>query len=139
MPTWGYDSYCNNNVTDFIDDYSLDKFLEIVDKTISNIFVEANMGLEILQELDLEFVIGIAIFAIRHNKKFSNNMLNLFIDIIDFLIKEGKFNGWKDKNKRKIKLQHEKKIIQNILIGRNLTFGKLILKPIQFICLNHEY
>lgn len=133
MPTWKYDSYCNDNVMEYIEEYK-------------NILLE-DLPITIMDTLNdnpsescLEFLVGIAMYGIRtgvlHDKK---NILRILRDIIDYLLQNGKFKGWCNKEKRKQKLGYERKIIVNIIAGKKLKFGKLIKKPDEFKNLNDYY
>ena len=81
---------------------------------------------------DLEFVLGIAMYRIRCSVKVSDNTLRILRDVIDDLLENSKFKYWIDKDKRKIKIIQERRIINCLLKKVSFKFGKLIEKPLKF-------
>ena len=75
---------------------------------------------------DLDFVIGIAMHRIRSGVVLRNETLRKLREIIDDILVRSSFPGWDDKNKRIIKLGHERRIINAVLKKMNLKFGELI-------------
>jgi hypothetical protein len=49
--------------------------------------------------------------------------------VIDDILKRSPFPGWDDKNKRIIKLQHERRIINAVLKKMEFKFGGIIPPP----------
>lgn len=132
MPTWNYDSYCNDNVMDYVQEYLTNLKKELIND-IPDILNDQP------SENCLEFVVGIAIYGIRMGLLDEKEILRTVRDVIDYLIEDGKFSDWVDKEKRKLKLKYERKIIANVLAGKKLKFGKIIEKPTEFKNLNDSY
>ena len=72
---------------------------------------------------------GIAIYRIRSGVVLKDDTLRKLREVIDDILERSPFPGWDDKNKRIIKLGHERKIINAVLKGRKYTFGELIQPP----------
>ena len=132
MPTWEYDSYCNDNVFDYLEQFKIKELFARVENDMNDYYENEH------SEIDKEFLIGVSIYCIRKGKEFSNKFLNKIINVIDFLTENSKFNGWKDPIKRKNRLLHEKMIIQNIINGKKFKFN-LIFQPDIFEDLNPNY
>jgi len=123
MTAWAYDSYCNENVFEYIEQYTEKELFSRVEKDMSDYIYNE------ISENDYEFILGVSIYCIRKKCKFSNDYLRELRDIVvDSLIKFGKFNDWVDKELRIKKIQHERLIINNLLRGRELKFGNLLEK-----------
>jgi len=133
MPTWGYDSYCNDNVMDYVEDFSETELFARIESDIEEYLKEG------IYEMNLEFVLGIGICCLRKGKKMRKKILCILRQIIEYLLENGKFTSWVDPENRRIKLRHEKKIVENFIVEKPLTFDKLKLKPKKFTDLNPEY
>ena len=124
MVAWSYDSYCTDVVNDAVEDWH--KTQEGVDEMIDDSFQQ------ILDdhpcESELEYLIGICIWGIRHNFKIKKDYLKISKELIKYLLEHGKFKDWHDKDKRRKKLTHEKNIILNVLQNKNLPPLKIIKK-----------
>jgi len=131
MPTWSYDSYCNDNVMEYINDNSL-----IAKNVIEDMMDNLK---DYPSEFDLEFIIGVSMYCIRNNIDFCKDFLRTIRDVMDWLVEEGKFKNWINKEKRIKKVKYERKIIANLIAGKKLKFGKLIEKPSEFKNLNDYY
>jgi hypothetical protein len=79
---------------------------------------------------DLDFVIGIAMHRIRSGFALKDETLRKLREVIDDILARSPFDGWIDKNKRIIKLQHERRIINAVLKKMDFKFGELIPPPI---------
>lgn len=133
MPTWKYDSHCNDNVMDYINDFDKQELIDRVEDDMWDL-INFEEG-----ENNLEFILGVSFFCIRSHFNFSKKFILKLRDIIDLLLKHAKFNGWIDKDARKNKIKHERLILNNILIGKELKFSKLEKKPKEFNELNPDY
>ena len=133
MPTWDYDSYCNDNVMDYINEYSLEELFDRVEEDVEDYLREGFF------ESNLELVVGISIYCIRNGKNFSLEFLKLLLDIFNILLENGKFTDWRNIILRKNRLEHEKLIVKNVIIKKPIQFGKIINKPKNFTNLNNNY
>ena len=122
MTKWEYDSYCNDNVQEYIEHYSE----STIESDIQDFLTDYPSW------DDLEFVLGIAMYRIRCSVKVSDNTLRILRDVIDDLLENSKFKYWIDKDKRKIKIIQERRIINCLLKKVSFKFGKLIEKPLKF-------
>ena len=134
MPTWKFDSYCNDNVMEYISDFEISDLLISVENQMWDY-----INFELNTEMDLEFLIGVSMYCIRLEHQFSKKYLLELRNVIDNLLKNGKFSYWKDIEKRKTKILHERLIINNILSGNKPKFGPIITKPKSFTDLNPDY
>lgn len=132
MPAWSYDSYCNDSVQSCIDEYNQD-----FEQNLEKIIIESLEDYP--GEYDIEFILGIGIYGIRTGCKLQNKYLYKLRDLIDYLLEEGKFKFWEDVEKRRQKIVYERKLINNILKGKQLKFGKLKEKTSNFKNLNTLY
>ena len=119
MEAWAYDSYCNDNCQNYIDEYGK----KDLDKNIWD-FLEDNPS-----EYDFEFVVGLCIWGIREKIELSKELLRTVRSIIDWLQENGKFKYWKNAELRKQKLKIERNIINNVLAEKDIKFGKLKNRP----------
>lgn len=133
MPTWAYDSYCNDNVMEYVEDFTKEEFLNRIVDDLDEYLQEGMMT------FNLEFIVGIGIYAIRLGKKFPKKSLILLRNVIECLLERNDFSSWDVQDKRIAKLGHEKKIIDNLLIDRSFSFDVLKKKPILFNSLNKNY
>jgi len=133
MPTWAYDSYCNDNVMEYVEDFTKEDFLNRVVEDLDEYLQEG------METFNLEFIVGIGIYAIRLGKKFPKKSLILLRNVIECLLERNDFSSWVDQDKRIAKLGHEKKIMDNLLIDRSFSFDVLKKKPILFNSLNKNY
>ena len=116
---WGYDSYCYDEVWDYVGENS--------PKTIDH-DIKGYLS-DVVAWNDLDFVLGIAMHRIRSGVVLKDETLRKLREVIDDILARSPFPGWDDKNKRIIKLGHERKIINAVLKGRKYTFGELIKPP----------
>lgn len=133
MPTWAYDSYCNDNVMEYVEDFTKEEFLNRIVDDLDEYLKEG------METFNLEFIVGIGIYAIRLGKKFPKKSLILLRNVIECLLERNDFSSWVDQDKRIAKLGHEKKIMDNLLIDRSFSFDVLKKKPILFNSLNKNY
>lgn len=133
MPTWDYDSYCNDNVFDYLEEFNMKELFSRVEDDMNDYYYHE------FSEADQEFIIGVSIYCIRKGKKFSVDFLNKLVIVIDYLLENGKFNGWKNTDKRKKKLNQEKLIIKSIIQNKKIIFKDIIQQPDDFIDLNSNY
>jgi hypothetical protein len=117
---WGYDSYCYDEVWDYVGENSPKQIDDDIRGYLSDI-VDWN---------DLDFVIGIAMHRIRSGIVLKDETLRKLREVIDDILARSPFDCWDDKNKRIIKLQHERRIINAVLKKMNLKFGELIQPPV---------
>jgi hypothetical protein len=117
---WGYDSYCYDEVWDYVGENSPKQIDTDIKGYLSDV-VAWN---------DLDFVLGIAMHRIRSGVVLRDETLRKLREVIDEILEWSPFSEWIDKNKRIIKLGHERKIINAVLNGRKYTFGKLIQPPV---------
>jgi len=120
MYRWGYDSYCYDEVWDYVGEKSSKQIDEDIKGYLSDV-VSWN---------DLDFVLGIAMYRIRSGVVLQDETLRKLREVIDDILERSPFKEWDDKNKRIIKLGHERKIINAVLKGRRYTFGELIQPPV---------
>lgn len=116
---WGYDSYCYDEVWDYVGENNT--------MTIDN-DIKGYLS-DVISWNDLDFVIGIAIHRIRSGAVLKNETLRKLREVIDDILARCPFDGWDDKNKRIIKLQHERRIINSVLKRMDFKFGELISPP----------
>ena len=122
MTYWSYDSYCTEDVYDYIEQFDKKElFLKAENDMIDYINNE-------ISEIDYEFVLGVSIYCIRSGCSFSEDYLRKLRNVIDYLLIYGNFDYWENKDKRKEKIKHERLIINNLIRGNKLKFGKLIIK-----------
>lgn len=117
---WGYDSYCFDEVWDYVGENSQKQ----IDRDIKGYLSD------VVAWNDLDFVLGIAMHRIRSGVVLRDETLRKLREVIDEILARSPFNEWKDKNKRIIKLGHERRIINAVLKKMDLKFGKLIPPPI---------
>ena len=113
---WAYDSYCYDEVWDYVGENSPKQIDEDIKGYLSDV-VSWN---------DLDFVLGIAMYRIRSGVVLQDETLRKLREVIDDILERSPFKEWDDKNKRIIKLGHERKIINAVLKGRRYSFGELI-------------
>jgi hypothetical protein len=116
---WGYDSYRYDEVWDYIAENSPKNINDDIREYLS----------DIISWNDLDFVLGIAMHRIRSNVVLKYDILRKLRDVIDDILARSPFDGWKDKNKRIIKLQHERRIINAVLKKIDIKFGEIIPPP----------
>ncbi len=117
---WGYDSYCYDEVWDYINENNP----KMIDNDIKEYLSD------VISWNDLDFVIGIAMHRIRSGFVLKDETLRKLREVIDDILERNPFHDWVDKNKRIIKLQHERRIINAILKRMNVKFGSLIPPPL---------
>jgi len=117
---WGYDSYCYDEVWDYVGENS-PKMIEYDIKGYLSDVINWN---------DLDFIIGIAMHRIRSGIVLKDETLRKLREVIDDILERSPFNDWEDKNKRIIKLQHERRIINAVLKKMDFKFGEIIPPPI---------
>jgi len=117
---WGYDSYCYDEVWDYVEENS--------PKNIDN-DIRGYLS-DVVSWNDLDFILGIAMHRIRSGVVLNDDTLRKLREVIDDILKISPFPGWKDKTKRIIKLQHERRIINAILKKMGFKFGGIISPPI---------
>jgi hypothetical protein len=113
---WGYDSYCYDEVWDYVGENNP----KIIDDDIKGYLSD------VVSWNDLDFVLGIAMYRIRSGVVLKDETLRKLREVIDDILARSPFREWDNKNKRIIKLGHERKIINAVLKGRRYSFGKLI-------------
>ena len=128
MGSWSYDSYANDEVFKYFDENPTEE--EVIELFYD--LLDDYPG-----EYDLEFAVSILIYLIRLNVILPKKTLVDLKDIIKYLIQNGNFKYWLEKEKRIEKLKHELKIIQNLILNRNVKFGKLKTKPPEYKDLNY--
>lgn len=116
MYRWGYDSYCYDEVWDYVGENSPKQIDEDIKGYLSDV-VSWN---------DLDFILGIAMYRIRSGVVLKDETMRKLREVIDDILERSPFKEWDDKNKRIIKLGHERKIINAVLKGRRYSFGELI-------------
>jgi hypothetical protein len=116
---WGYDSYCYDEVWDYVGENSPKQIDDDIKGYLS----------DVISWNDLDFVLGIAMYRIRSGIVLRDETLRKLREIIDDILTRSPIEGWDDKNKRIIKLQHERRIINAILKKMDLKFGELIQPP----------
>ena len=116
---WGYDSYRFDEVWDYIAENS--------PKNIDN-DIRGYLS-DVVAWNDLDFVLGIAMHRIRSGVVLKDNTLRKLREVIDDILERSPFPGWEDKNKRIIKLQHERRIINAVLKKMEFKFGGIIPPP----------
>jgi hypothetical protein len=117
---WGYDSYCYDEVWDYVGENSP----KTIDYDIKGYLSD------VIGWNDLDFVLGIAMHRIRSGVVLKDKTLRKLREVIDDILASSPFSGWDDKNKRIIKLQHERRIINAVLKKMDFKFGELIPPPI---------
>jgi len=116
---WGYDSYCYDEVWDYVGENSPKQIDEDIKGYLSDV-VSWN---------DLDFVLGIAMHRIRSGVVLRDETLRKLREVIDDILERSPLKEWNNKKNRIIKLGHERKIINAVLKGRRYTFGELIQRP----------
>lgn len=116
---WGYDSYCYDEVWDYVAENSP----KTIDSDIKGYLSD------VVSWNDLDFVLGIAMHRIRSGVVLKDETLRKLREVIDDILGRSPLEGWDDKNKRIIKLQHERRIINAVLKKMDLKFGELIQPP----------
>lgn len=116
---WGYESYRYDEVWDYISENS-PKTIEYDIKGYLSDVVSWN---------DLDFVLGIAMYRIRSGIVLKDDTLRKLREVIDDILERSPFEGWKEKNKRIIKLQHERKVLNAVLKRMDFKFGEIIPPP----------
>ena len=117
---WGYDSYCYDEVWYYVKENSIKTIEDDIKGYLSDV-VSWN---------DLDFVLGIAMHRIRSGIVLKDETLRKLREVIDDILERSPFDDWNDKNKRIIKLGHERRIINAVLKRIDLKFGALISPPI---------
>lgn len=117
---WGYDSYCYDEVWDYVEENS--------PKNIDN-DIRGYLS-DVVSWNDLDFILGIAMHRIRSGVVLKDDTLRKLREVIDDILEISPFPGWEDKTKRIIKLQHERRIINAILKKMGFKFGGIISPPI---------
>jgi len=117
---WGYDSYCYDEVWYYVKENSIKTIEDDIKGYLSDV-VSWN---------DLDFVLGIAMHRIRSGIVLKDEILRKLREVIDDILERSPFDDWNDKNKRIIKLGHERRIINAVLKRIDLKFGALISPPI---------
>jgi len=117
---WGYDSYCFDEVWDYVGENSPKQIDEDIKGYLSDV-VSWN---------DLDFVLGIAMHRIRSGVVLREETLRKLREVIDDILEHSPLKEWNNKKNRIIKLGHERKIINAVLKGRRYTFGELIQPPV---------
>ena len=118
---WGYDSYCYDEVWDYVAENSP----KTIDSDIKGYLSD------VVSWNDLDFVLGIAIHRIRSGVVLRDETLRKLREVIDYILAQSPFSDWDDKNKRIIKLGHERKIINAVMKKMDLKFGELISQPVK--------
>ena len=116
---WGSDSYCYDEVWDYVGENSPKQIDEDIKGYLSDV-VSWN---------DLDFVLGIAMYRIRCGVVLRDETLRKLREVIDDILERSPFKEWNNKNSRIIKLGHERKIINAVLKGRRYSFSSLIQRP----------
>ena len=117
---WGYDSYRYDEVWDYVSENNP----KMIDDDIKGYLSD------VISWNDLDFVLGIAIHRIRSGIMLKDETLRKLREVIDDILARSPFHGWVDKNKRIIKLLHERRIINAVLKRMNFRFGELIPPPV---------
>jgi hypothetical protein len=117
---WGYDSYCYDEVWDYVGENSP----KTIDYDIKGYLSD------VIGWNDLDFVLGIAMHRIRSGVVLKDKTLRKLREVIDDILTRSPFSEWDDKNKRIIKLGHERRIINAVLKKMDFKFGELIPPPI---------
>jgi len=113
---WGYDSYSYDEIWDYIEENDPEQ----IENDIWGYFSDAQSW------NDIDFVLGIAIYRIRTGVVLKDKTLRKLREIIDNILERSPFEEWEDKNKRIIKLQHERRIINALLKKMDFKFGEII-------------
>ena len=116
---WGYESYRYDEVWDYVAENS-PKNIEYDIKGYLSDVVSWN---------DLDFVLGIAMHRLRCGVVLKDDTLRKLREVIDDILERSPFDNWKEKNKRIIKLQHERKVLNAVLKRMDFKFGELIPPP----------
>lgn len=117
---WGYDSYCFDEVWDYVGENSPKQ----IDRDIKGYLSD------VVSWNDLDFVLGIAMYRIRSGVVLRDETLRKLREVIDDILERSPLKEWNNKKNRIIKLGHERKIINAVFKGRKYTFGKLIQPPV---------
>ena len=117
---WGYDSHCYDEVWDYVEENSPKQIDDDIRGYLS----------DVIAWNDLDFVLGIAMHRIRSGFVLKDSTLRKLREVIDDILARSPFDGWDDKNKRIIKLQHERRIINAILKKMDLKFSRPTLPPL---------
>ena len=117
---WGYDSYRYDEVWDYVSENNP----KMIDDDIKGYLSD------VISWNDLDFVLGIAMHRIRSGIMLKDETLRKLREVIDDILARSPFHGWVDKNKRIIKLLHERRIINAVLKRMNFRFGELIPPPV---------
>lgn len=122
MDYWSFDSYCTEDVYDYIEQFNKNELFSRVEEDMLDYIANE------ISEIDYELVLGVSIYCIRSGFIFSEDYLRKLRNVIDYLLKNAKFDFWKNKQRRIEKINHERLIINNLIRGNKLKFGKLIVK-----------
>ena len=117
---WAYDSYCYDEVWYYVKENSIKTIEDDIKGYLS----------DVVRWNDLDFVLGIAMHRIRSGIVLNDETLRKLREVIDDILERSPFDDWNDKNKRIIKLGHERRIINAVLKRIDLKFGALISPPI---------
>ena len=117
---WAYDSYCYDEVWYYVKENSIKTIEDDIKGYLS----------DVVRWNDLDFVLGIAMHRIRSGIVLKDETLRKLREVIDDILERSPFDDWNDKNKRIIKLGHERRIINAVLKRIDLKFGALISPPI---------
>ena len=127
MGAWSYDSYANDNVFEFYDENPTEE------ETIEYFYDTLNDN---PSEMDFEFAVGILMFLIRNKTVVPKKTLVDLKKTIKYLIKNGIFKYWVNKEKRIDKLNHELKIVNALILNVDVKFGKIKHPPDKYNDLN---
>lgn len=122
---WSYDSCCNDNVFEYMNDIDKTK-PNIVSKHIIDAFNQIQDD-AIITENDMEFMLGIVIWSLRNNIYTDTYILKETKNIAELLIKNGKFKKWKNKKTRISRILLEIKILDKKILNNNINL-KLSIK-----------
>ena len=117
---WAYDSYCYDEVWYYVKENSIKTIEDDIKGYLS----------DVVRWNDLDVVLGIAMHRIRSGIVLKDETLRKLREVIDDILERSPFDDWNDKNKRIIKLGHERRIINAVLKRIDLKFGALISPPI---------
>ena len=122
MPAWAYDSYANDNVQEVIDE--TDKNEESINAMVKDVFDQ------VLDDYpsnnDLEFLVGIIVWALRSGFHIEKKELKVTNDIVKYLLENSDFSYWKNPETRKTKLKNEKNLLIKGLFNKPIT--EVVLK-----------
>ena len=116
---WGYDSYSYDEIWDYIEENDPEQ----TENDIWGYLSDAQSW------TDIDFVLGIAIYRIRTGVILKDKTLRKLRETIDDILERSPFEEWEDKNKRIIKIQHERRIINALLKKMEFKFGEIIPRP----------